>query len=93
METVVSEKRRSAPDRLISHTQVGLPEGLFLRFNGLLGPRNFTVVNFKQRPTTLTLYHATLAHALNVMGYYSLVSTVHVIYSRQSTFFHLNAEL
>ena len=38
-------------------------------FNGLLGPRNFTVVNFKQRPTTLTLSHATLAHALNVMGY------------------------
>ena len=33
-----------------------------LMFNVLLGPRNFTVVNFKQRPTTLTLSHATLAH-------------------------------
>ena len=53
---------------------------MVLWFNGLLGPRNFTVVNFKQRPTTLTLSHATLAHALNVMGYYSLVSTMHVIH-------------
>ena len=43
------------------------------------GPHNFTVVNFKQRPTTLTRSHATLAHALNVMGYYSSISIVFVI--------------
>ena len=33
---------------------------------GLFGPRIFTIVNIKQRPTTLTLSNATLAQALHV---------------------------
>ena len=37
-----------------------------------LGPRIFTIVNIKQRPTTLTLSQATMAHALHVSGCYSL---------------------
>ena len=37
-----------------------------------LGPCIFTIVNIKQRPTTLTLSHATMAHALHVSGCYSL---------------------
>ena len=40
----------------------------------LLGPCNFTFVNFKQRPTTPTLSHATPTHALHVKGCFSLIA-------------------
>ena len=33
----------------------------------LFGPRIFTIVNLKQRPTTTILSYATTAHALNIV--------------------------
>ena len=43
-------------------------------FNGLFGPRIFTIVNLKQRPTTLTMSYATLAQALHVSCCISLIN-------------------
>ena len=48
------------------------------------GPHISTVVNFKQRPTTLTLSHATLAHALDVMDYYSSKAEVLSLFIKHS---------
>ena len=33
----------------------------------LFGPRIFTIVNLKQRPTTTILSYATMAHALSIV--------------------------
>ena len=52
----------------------------FLCFNGLLGPCNFTIVNLKHGPTTLTLSHATLAQALNVSDCLSCSDVVDACY-------------
>ena len=42
-------------------------------FNGLFGPCIFTIVNMKQRPTTLTLSQGTSAHALCVSVCFSSI--------------------
>ena len=44
-----------------------------------MGPSIFTIVNVKPRPATLTQSHATLAHALNVMGCFSHGTIMHGI--------------